>query len=225
MAEHAIRIGNASIEFRAADRLLHQHFSSAEAALDATSIAERVVLLDGVWATQMFRRPGQVSRVIEKLTERAGVVRAALRSLGPESLEARPTDIIEAARICLPITMGAVDASPAGGPYSFASKFLHWSTRCHFPIMDSRARSAINRMQRTCGIRPRVPSASGDLHWTQDYPRWVFFYSELIGNLSPRQRERLLTADLETQPEPVPCANSLLRVLDKVFYTLGGSER
>lgn len=221
VAEQAIRLCNAGIEFRAADRLMHHHFASPEAALSPSSIAERVVLLDGLWATQMFWKAGQVARVIETLTQHAHIILRTCRSLHATALEASPAEVVESARVCMPIALGTLVAGAKGGPYSFATKFLHWTTRCHFPIMDSRARAAINRLQRNNAFRPRIPSNTGDLHWTEDYPRWVCFYSELIRSLSPGHRERLLTADLESQPEPVPCANSLLRVLDKAFYTLG----
>jgi len=123
----------------------------------------------------------------------------------------------------MPIALGLTDAGGSGGPYSFATKFLHWTTRCHFPIMDSRARAAINRLQRSRGMEPRVPQSTGDLPWQEEYPRWITFYSELIGSLAADERERLLHADRDSQPAPDPCENSLLRVLDKVFYTLGSA--
>jgi len=222
-AEQAIRLCNASAEFRAADRLMHIHFPTPEAALDAASMAERVVLINGVWATQMFWRQGLAERVIESLRGGATRALAVCRSLDSEALEHSPAKVVEASRLAMPIALGLTDANGSGGPYSFATKFLHWTMRCHFPIMDSRARTAINRLQQARGIEPRVPQNTGDLPWQEDYPRWITFYSQLIGALAPPDRERLLRADRDSQPEPDPCENSLLRVLDKVFYSLGSA--
>ncbi len=222
-AEQAIRLCNASAEFRAADRLMHVHFPTPEAALDAASIAERVVLINGVWATQMFWRQGLAERVIESLRGGATRVLAVCRSLDPDALEHSPAKVVEASRIAMPIALGLTDANGRGGPYSFATKFLHWTMRCHFPIMDSRARTAINRLQRAQGMEPRVPQSTGDLPWQEDYSRWIAFYSQLIGSLAPHDRERLMRADRDSQPEPNPCENSLLRVLDKAFYALGSA--
>lgn len=222
-AEQAIRRCNGSTEFRAADRLMHTHFPSPEAALDAASIAERVVLINGVWATQMFWKQGLAERVIGTLRSGADRFLEVCRSLDPAALETSPARVVEAARVAMPIALGLTDADGSGGPYSFATKFLHWTTRCHFPIMDSRARAAINCLQRARDMEPRVPQSTGDLPWQEDYPRWIAFYSQLIGSLAPRDRERLMRADRDSQPEPDPCENSLLRVLDKAFYALGSA--
>ena len=55
----------------------------------------------------------------------------------------------------------------------------------------------------------------------QNYGRWISFYSDLIGALAPAERKRLLAADQESPWPQFRRTNSLLRVLDKVFYWRG----
>lgn len=202
---------------------MHSHFPTAAAALNPASMSEPVVLLNGVWATQMFRRPGLAERVIERLVGGSARLLEICRSLDADALETSPADVVEVAREAMPIAMGHEGGATTGGPYSFASKFLHWTTRRHFPIVDSRARGAISVLQRRHGLRPLIPKATGDLPWPEDYPRWIAFYSDLIRSLAPGARKRLLDVDRDSQPEQDRQENSLLRVLDKVFYA--GAEQ
>ncbi|MCB9840499.1 MAG: hypothetical protein H6809_02465 [Phycisphaeraceae bacterium] len=216
----AIRQCNASAEFRAAERLMHAQFHAPDST-DAESIAERVVLLDRLWATQMFWHRGLIDRVIDSLHIHAPRLLDTIRALPPDALEDSPDLILDAARVAMPIALARTSPQEPGGPYSFATKYLHWMTRLHFPIMDGRARLAINNLQRQSGHKPRIPTSS--LDWFDDYPRWIAFYSDLTRSIAQSQREQLIEIDTESQPSPGRCRNSLLRVLDKVFYTLGSA--
>ena len=62
------------------------------------------------------------------------------------------------------------------------------------------------------------------LTYEQEYHRWISFYSDLISGLDGAARDQLLKADSDSQKSPRPVTNSLLRVLDKVFYTQGGGR-
>lgn len=121
------------------------------------------------------------------------------------------------------------DPQICGQHYSFATKFLHWATQQRLPIMDSRARRSVSRFQAAHNVHreERVRSSRPD-DYIGDYERWILFYSDLIASLTEADREALLAADSSSLPAPGnPRPNSLLRVLDKVFYVWGaaaGSE-
>lgn len=214
-AERAIREFNEDKETLAMDRLVYRHFGAA------SSAAEQVILLDRLWGTQLFRRTGQVKRVIDCLEKGEGRIAAACRSLRGDALESVPAEVAAVAQRLLPIAMGHSGPDQPERPYtpySFATKYLHWTTRCHFPIMDSRARLAICRLTQGHGDWPCIDKESPG---PEDYPLWIEFYSRLLRSLDPQEREDLLAIDYDTQPRGEHCENSLLRVLDKVFYWWG----
>ena len=62
------------------------------------------------------------------------------------------------------------------------------------------------------------------LTYLEEYERWINFYSDLIVGLRSHDRERLVQVDFDTQPPSYRIENSLLRILDKVFYHQGGGR-
>lgn len=221
-AEEAIRRFNGYSPLPAADRLVARHFPSPQAALEPATIAERVVLIDGVWTTQMFWKAGTMPRVIARLEEHAEGMLPVLEGLAEDALERRPEQIVEAANRLMPVILDAWEGAGGPRPYSFASKFLHRSIWRQIPIVDGRARSAVRRFQVEHALRPPVTPEGGDL---AEYPRWIGFYSALIRSLSVRDRERLRAADEAFQPGAGRQPSSLLRLLDKVFYVMGSGSR
>lgn len=217
----AIRRCNADPTFLASDALMHQHFGSPQQVLDPVTVAERVVLLDAVWGTQMYWEKGGTNRVITAIQLNAPMMLSAVERLAEDALGTSPESVTKAADELLPVILNAPHAEGKGKQhYSFATKFLHWTTRVHFPVMDRRARESIRRLQRTLRIRDRIPAQAGDRPWRDDYPRWITFYSRLIGEMSPSERELLVEADWETHRSELRYRNTLLRIWDKVFYTL-----
>jgi len=220
-AARAIRQFNEDTETLAMDLLAYRLLG--QAASQKVTIAEQVILLDRLWATQMFWKSGQVKRVIQSIEIGEGRIIAVCGSLRADALETAPAEVTAAALRLLPIAMGhaAADGSERPySPYSFATKYLYWTTRRHFPIMDSRARLAIFQMIQGKGDWPRIEKESPG---PEDYPLWIAFYSRLIGSLSAEEREDLLAIDYDTQPRDQRCENTLLRVLDKVFYWWGSN--
>jgi len=218
-AKQAIANLNDNEEAISVDRVVHHYFARGGKKIEAGSIADQVVVLDKLWATQMFRRPGHTSKVINSIREHIDILNSECESLAPDALEHQPDRVAEAAIRLLPIVM-ALDESPAShsyAPYSFASKFLHWTTRHHFPIVDHRARGAIRKLY-TGRTPPPVHSESSGSQWREDYPKWIEFYSKLIRALPQSTRDQLLQHDLNSQVLGERCENSLLRVLDKALY-------
>ena len=114
--------------------------------------------------------------------------------------------------------------------YSFATKLFHWHAPDHLPIVDSRAGKAIDDLRRKCGTdRERLKPDFSDANDASkierrlsNYRLWIDFYSDLIRALKRRGDDRLLLdADRESLKSLAPefyMENTLLRVLDKVFW-------
>ena len=227
-AKRAIAQYNSSQTLLASDRLMHIHFASIAGSLATDTIAERVVLLDGLWATRLFMESGSADRIVKSLQHHASKIVEQLQTLAVDALESDPSLVVEAASNVLPAILSPalqVSDQKYRQNYSFATKFFHWTSRHHFPIVDSRARSFIHGLQQTGGMKPCVRknmTSMNGISYVKEYGRWVCFYSEAIRSLRHAERIALLDIDLSTQPKPTAVKNSLLRVLDKVFYTLGG---
>ncbi len=216
-----IRKFNENAETMAAECLVRRHF--ANPGREQTSVAERVVLIDKLWATQMFRKPGHVLKVIKCLERNEQQIVDECSKLPLDVIERDPDRLVRVAERAMPIALGK-DSDQTDlklyQPYSFATKYLHWISGGRFPIVDSYARQAVNLLQRRHKRQPRVWAGQGE--WTSDYPRWIRFYGEqLLPTLDPATRNRLIEADIHSQACANQIRNTLLRVLDKVFYQLG----
>lgn len=212
---------NNSPVYLGADSLIHQHFSSAAAALEPSTVAERVVLLDALWSTQMFRESGAHARVIASIRAHGQRVLDLLSGLDAGALQGAGPEPARAATELLPLFLGVDERGGGRKHYSFASKFLHWLTRVHFPSVDSRVRTAVLALQRAHAGPGLIPT-----EWSspeQDYQLWIRFYRDLLGSMSDQERARMLETDLESQTACRRHQNSLLRIWDKVFYHLGST--
>lgn len=228
-AVDSIRRFNSSTTMAASEHLLDQHFATIEQSLEPTTVAERVALLDGLWATQLFRESGAADCIVTNLALHAPRLKELFHRLPPKSLDLDPDTVIEAAAKALPVILNHTPKSKERfrQNYSFATKFFHWVTRRHFPIVDNRARRRISAIQRDHNVSGRVRSATAAMNgltYADEYPRWIYFYSDLISGLRERDRERLLREDFNSQIPAYRIKNTLLRILDKVFYLQGGGS-
>ncbi|MGC8552370.1 MAG: hypothetical protein ACP5O7_05830 [Phycisphaerae bacterium] len=207
---------NADTISMAEDRIVMRCFNGPLTDLrNAESVADRIVAVDRLWRTNLSMDTGAVVKIAENIVQYADVLIELLGNLEADDLEKRPSQIIQTAERVMPIILDASSRKH----YSFATKFFHWCTRVHFPIVDSYARTQIRIMQSKIKV-PRerlIPSASH----CGDYSKWVEFYSYLIKNLGHDKRELLFKADYRSQPGDCKISNSLLRILDKVFYMRG----
>jgi hypothetical protein len=218
---------NASTSFVAAEAILHEHFGDARSSLAEGRAASLVVLVDGLWGTQLFREAGAADRIAERVTRRAALVCSTLDLLDGDDLVQDPSKTYKAAKALLPILMGERGTGTRQN-YSFASKFLHWCSPKHFPIMDAKARTALHRFQRIHAVTKNAVLSStatmGNLSYLEEYERWIQFYGDLISSLTAHQVGELIDADFRSQPAPLATRNSVLRVLDKHFYFEGGGR-
>lgn len=178
-AVRAIEQINSSRAMLASDALMSEHFNGIGESLDVNTIAERVVLLDGLWGTRLFIEPGASDRIIESLMANSDSIQDSLKELKEDTLEHHPEIVYSIAKKVLPfILIQSKEGQKYRQNYSFATKFFHWVTRSHFPIADSRARKRINQIQRFHGAKPRVRSstaAMNGLTYIDEYERWIFF--------------------------------------------------
>lgn len=228
LAERSIRKVNESLAMVASDRLLSRHFGDIRSALNPRTVGERVVLLDGLWGTRLYTQAGAPDCIAESLAKNSALLIELCEGIDATALEATPHRVVWASTVALPLILELRDSAgkPLRRNYSFAAKFLHWTTRLHFPIVDSKARRTINTLQDLNGVsRNHMVRKYADAKSIQDdYRRWICFYSDLVHGLSSFERERLLRVDYDSQHPTYRVKHSLLRVLDKVFYRLGGGS-
>ena len=208
-----VRLFNASMEYRALDSLTHRVFSGG---FSAERIEERVYVIGKLWdAVQPFsdRSADALCWNLQKAAPQIGRV---LGGLSPGVLEDQPERVVGAAEELLPLF------SADRTYYVFATKFLHWCARDHFPMVDSNARRAINSFQTRWHPRPKRKdliakmTPSGEDARLRDYGKVVRFYGGLIRGLSKPQQDSLSEADATCG-----VSNSLLRILDKYFWMKG----
>jgi len=225
-AIESIRNFNSGEPFLACDYSLKEYFRDDFKEIKPDSLSILVVLVDGLWGTQLFRDPRVTEMMVSELKDHWPKVCKVLSDLGENDLKENPEKAYKAAREIFPIILNNNEGHQQH--YSFTTKFFHWCTNGHFPIVDSRTRQSINRLQREHGIsRGLVLSSTaemGNRTYLDEYGRWVYFYSDLLRSLSKEDCEKLLAEDEKSQNETNPSLtikNTLLRVLDKIFYQEG----
>ena len=202
----------------ASDYLLDLHFGNLNESISPHKISSLIVLLDGIWQTQLYRNGDAAEKISKSIKKKHNLIQTALISLPEDALQNHPEEVFKAAQEIFPIILRIRGLKQH---YSFASKYSHWCTRCHFPIVDANARKAINALQRRYGITSdRIPASAAN-GWQSDYKKWVYFYSDLLNSLTTEEKQKLIKIDKITQPKNYYIKNSLLRILDKIFYTWG----
>lgn len=222
----SIREFNSSELFLAGDYLLKKHFPDDFTGIGPNNLPVLIILLNGLWGTQLFRDPGVIETMASKLSEQWPTICKVLSGLGENTLAEEPVKVYDAATEIFPIILNKNLGHKQH--YSFTTKFFHWCTRNHFPIVDSRARKSINGIQQNHGIKRglvlKTTEEMGDLTYINEYKRWVDFYSDLLKSLSIAECDSLLAVDKESQENTngaLAIKNTLLRVLDKIFYQNG----
>ncbi len=202
------------------DRVLAGMFASVADLTRPGAVAERVAVLDGLWGTRLFMESGAADRIVANLERNVATLVAKLSALGPDALELEPERVIEAAQGAMPTILNHTVNGEVRfrENYSFATKFFHWCTRVHFPIVDSKARRKINSMQVAAGVRPRIRSdtaAMNGLTYLKEYERWIVFYAEVIVGLAAPEREllcpRTTTLSRRTAALSTACSESWTR--------------
>ena len=225
--EKAVRIitdMNKSHAVAAGDWLLHKAFPNLEKALEPKTIAERVVLIDGLWRTNLTKEDGAADRVIKNIVSQRDFLKSQLAGLHTCVLKDNHECVWEVAKAVLPVVLEQPSDSPSNHRenFSFATKFFHWCTRNHFPIVDNNARRRISELQERMGARKGIKANSpGKGKRLDEYRLWIEFYNDLIRSLGPDDHRKLERADYDSLPRQFRFKNSLLRILDKYFWWRG----
>jgi hypothetical protein len=200
-------------------------FSDVTQLNNSDVVVERVVVLDGLWGTRLYMESGSADRIAESISKNARSIIRLTNELAEGALEKSPGNVC---KVATEIMRHVLNHTPdCRENYSFATKFFHWSTRHHFPIVDSKARVAINAIQKDKKVRPRIRKSIVGIpkgKYIEEYAQWIHFYSDLIRSISAENRQRLIKVDAESQASDSSTGNTLLRVLDKVFYYKGGGR-
>ncbi len=205
----------------ATDYLTARQFPDHIPGANPEMIPAMVLIIDRLWQTQLQMQPHAYEDIVNCLQESWADIRGVLENLGANDLQENPENVYEAACQVFPVILNAANNSN----YVFTAKFFHWCTKVHFPIVDSRARAGVNQMVGEGEIEFAdnheiniIPPGHNPL---DDYEGWVFLYSEL---LNQNGLDALEAADTASQMETNPSLcidNTLLRILDKHFYTVG----
>jgi hypothetical protein len=214
---------NRSPRFAAADFVVAKQFPPY-APLRPGEARQALELLDFLWNTRLAFDRGALDALSAAYERNRHVYVKRFAALRPLRLEESPREVHTIAAALLRTLLGI--RGKVKQHYSFATKVFHWHAREHLPIVDSRARRAINALQRSCGLRRGIVLSStaemGGRTYVEEYGRWIAFYSQLLGALTRDDRKRLLIADRDSLPPAFTLENSVLRVLDKVFWYRGG---
>lgn len=223
-----IRLLNGDVTLMASDFVLSQCFPIGEFHFDHRSKSNQVILVDKLWNAGLRYAPDAATTIAEQLVIHAQDIHANLANLQLDDLRNDPNNIYEAVEQVFPIVLETTDRQN----YVFTTKFFHWCTRIHFPIVDVNARDAVSRLQREEGdwAEDQIVQNIDDnpnLSTVEKYRGWIDYYNRLLNQLSQNDCERLLKVDKESQRETCPSltiTNSLLRILDKVFYMNRGKD-
>ena len=191
--------------------------------MDEETAATGLRLLDLLWNTQLRFDPGAEESLCRAYVLNLPLLDESFRLLRGMKLEREPEKVREIAEPLLGIFLQAGEK----GHYSFATKVLHWHARGRLPIMDSQARKAVRDLMQQCELPRRLILASAVTReqCAGDYGRWIRFYANLIKSLRAEDRQALIAADRGSQPSRFRISNSLLRVLDKVFFLRGNDRK
>jgi hypothetical protein len=194
-----------------ADWIVAEHFGEGYDSASEERAAGRVHALDLMFSADLRFHPRDRLRIIDRLRQKAADIRVYLENLREGDLLKRPTHVATVADRLFEIIGNRADGDNAEHAV-FVSKYLHWCTRVHFPIMDSKARSTLNAL----GLTGRTLQTT-----RQGYPDWIATCGKLIQEWTDDEWDDLMAVDKRTLPPSYGLNNSRLRLLDKVLYQMG----
>lgn len=223
-AQTLIRDFNNNTNNVAADWIVARCFPEVDTVFDER-LMDRMCILNALFRTRLS---AMEIVTLEKRIKKSKIA-AELRALP----NAEPDQRINKALDILELFFSETEAPKH--PYSFATKFLHWTTRKHFPIMDSRARSTLRELQEckswNISKRDKLPKSWNNtdrlveykcINPREDYRRWLCVYSTLMAALTDDQKRQLHRFDQLPSPYAIEGGNSLLRIIDKYLYQRNG---
>ena len=175
-------------------------------------IAGTVLLLDNCFSTNLPKV--DAGEIIQSLEEKWFGIECAFGNL-----QNNPQIIQEVANYILPMILNPGTQNN----YSFATKFLHWCTGKHFPIIDSRSRIAIRELTGNNILGQNNPDNLEEI--LNEYTNLINFSSHCLEE-NDWFGDDLVAFDLQQQTQFMNLAmcNTPLRILDKYFFITGGGN-
>jgi len=221
-AKEAIKEFNSEYETMVSDYLVYQHFLKIKHAFDPEIVGAGAILLDKLWNTNI-QYSGDMKKICRALGEKCSFIEGELKKLNENDLKDHPENIMDVVRKVFPVILNGKKKRH----YSFTTKFFHWCSPQHFPMVDLKARKAIRRFQKKSSVPKNltVKSSPDYSNYLDDYEDWVYFYSNLLRGISEDDEELLKQADRKSKYPGLVVQHSLLRILDKVFWIWGYNQQ
>lgn len=215
---------NSRVGYLAGEYMARGIFTCAQPSL-APSMVVSVNALMAAWAG-----PKDQALIAEALRDNWNQIVGALRELPPDALEHNPEALCDYATSVLPILL-QLEGQDARR-YVLVAKLLHWISNGRTPIVDKQAREKARELQdawdgalNQATVILRDWQEDGTPTGSNDYVRWVLFYSHAINGLPLGLKEELVEHDWRTQnqvPEHWRFRNTLARIIDKYLWLRGG---
>jgi len=223
-AKEAIKEFNSEYETMVSDYLVYQHFLKIKHTFDPEIVGAGAILLDKLWNTNI-QYSGDMKKICRALGEKCSFIEGELKKLNENDLKDHPEKIMDVASKVFPVILNGKKKRH----YSFTTKFFHWCSPQHFPMVDLKARKAIRSFQKEQLIAKqnliRNQESFDDCDdCLDDYEDWVYFYSNLLRGISEDDEELLKQADRKSKYPGLVVQHSLLRILDKVFWIWGYNQ-
>ena len=87
----------------ASDYLLKYHFNDLDAYTNLNNISSLIILIDGLWNTQLFRENGASEAIRNSFKKNWQLIRKSLNSLDQNDLQNNPDKVIKVAKELFPI--------------------------------------------------------------------------------------------------------------------------
>ena len=227
LAEKILRGVNAKRMFLVEDYAVANVFRQLMTTRSAEFLPACVVILDALWKTRMYEIETEREAVCRSLEKHWSMILQTLDGMKEFDIGSVPTGVFSSAQDLFPLILQAEGRLKRN--YSFCTKFFHWTTRVHFPIVDAFSRKSVNRLQVESGDGKDAIKADATTspagNYVDEYFLWVTFYSGLMNSIPATDGERLVKADYDSQGLPERMENTLLRALDKILYASKGRHR
>ncbi len=182
--------------------------------LAAERVPAMVVVIDRLWATQLFWDDNAQEIISGSLQNNWDDIQRALYDLvllPPLHENPNYQEIAGIAERLFHYILEPDGDNAIHQHFVFTTKFFHWCAPRHFPITDNRAMNAINQIQDNVSLQLNVGS----------YPDWISLYHNLFAQ-NANILDQIRQCDEDTQGDsPFHIENTLLRILDKYFYIRG----
>jgi hypothetical protein len=200
-----------------ADLALHQAFRNG---LKKENLLLCIMAVNSFWNANVDKEPKSLKYICESVFSKFTMINSIIKSIREYSLpinEKYLSELIKFVHRVAPHFLKAPNGKRIN--YSFTTKFLHWCCPSTLPIIDNLSARAINRIvgQKIIWVPGPNKITSIDL-CLRGYEEAIRFYNDVLGELTEKEKDKLVQYDLDTQPSGLKEENTVIRILDKAFW-------